>query len=64
MSQEKPEVLNNLVFNTKLFETIESLLYDANNKIRLSAAITIFIILRHFERPLSQILQITKDNVN
>lgn len=54
----------NLIFSAKLFETIEKLLTDTNQKVKLSAAIAVFIILRSFQRPMLEKKQRTKDYVN
>lgn len=52
----------NMIFSTKLFETITRLLSDANQKVKLSAAIAIFILLRSFARPLSRAMQTVKNS--
>lgn len=53
---------DNLIYSTNLFETIESLLNDINQKVKLAAAIAIFIIVRNFKRPMLEKIQISKDN--
>lgn len=54
--------MNDLIFSEKLFEKIESLLNDTNFKVKLAAAICIFVLLRKFSRPYSQKYQLCKDN--
>jgi len=53
---------DNLIYSASLFETIESLLNDMNQKVKLAAAIAIFIIVRNFKRPMLEKIQISKDN--
>jgi hypothetical protein len=50
-----------LFFPDRLFQSIESLLQDANSKVKLGAAISIFTILRKFQRPYLQKFQLVKD---
>lgn len=52
----------NKIFSAKLFETITRLLSDTNQKVKLSAAIAVFIILRSFARPLHQPMQTVKNS--
>lgn len=49
-----------LIYSANLFETIESLLEDTNDKVKLASAIAIFIILRHFKRPINERIQESK----
>jgi hypothetical protein len=51
-----------MIFSAKLFATITRLLSDTNQKVKLSAAIAVFIILRSFVRPLGQPMQTVKDS--
>ena len=53
--------VNELLFSEKLLETIETLLQDTNNKVRLAAAITIFTIFRKFLKPLVENYQLLKN---
>lgn len=59
---EDHEDHENMVFSAKLFETITRLLSDANQKVKLSAAIAVFIILRSFARPLNRAMQTVKNS--
>lgn len=54
--------MDNLVFSASLFEAIQSLLTDPNQKVKLAAAIAIFIILRQFKRPMNEKIQLTKNS--
>ena len=56
-------LFNDSFFPEKLFDTIESLLEDTNDKVKLAAAIAMFSILRKFIRPLTQKYQESKDKV-
>lgn len=53
--------LNDIIFSEKLFETIEKLLNDTNSKVKLAAAIGIFVILKKFSRPFTQKYQQCKN---
>ena len=57
-------LFNDSFFPEKLFETIENLLRDTNDKVKLAAAIAMFSIMRKFIRPLTQKHQLSKDKVN
>ena len=50
-----------LIFSAQLFEMIGKLLGDPNQKVKLSAAIAVFIILRSFVRPLKRPMQTVKN---
>lgn len=58
------EDTENLIFSAKLFETVTKLLTDSNQKVKLSAAIAVFIILRSFQRPMHEKMQLSKNNVS
>lgn len=49
---EEPNV--ELIFSEKLFKSIESLLNDSNDKVRLSAAIALLTILKKFNKPFKE----------
>ncbi|CAF0808152.1 unnamed protein product [Brachionus calyciflorus] len=59
--QRPKKFLNDIMFSEKLFETVETLLYDANSKVKLAAATSIFIILKKFSRPYIEKYQMTKN---
>ena len=50
-----------LIFSTRLFDAIDTLLHDANKKVALAAATAVFVMLRSFQRPLKQSVQAAKD---
>ena len=52
---------NETFFPDNLYDKIESLLTDSNNKVKLAAAIAIFTILRKFIRPLTHRFQSSKN---
>lgn len=60
----EPIYVNDIIFQEQLFDTIETLLYDSNSKVRLAAAIAIFTILKKFSRPLIEKYQLTKNKVS
>ena len=50
-----------LFFSEKLMASVDALLDDANEKVRLAAAIAVFTILRKFSRPYVERYQRAKD---
>ncbi len=50
-----------LIFSTRLFDAIDTLLHDVNQKVALAAATAVFVMLRSFQRPLKQSVQAAKD---
>lgn len=56
-------LFNDSFFPEKLFESIENLLKDTNDKVKLAASIAIFSIMRKFIRPYTQKYQLSKDKV-
>ncbi|RNA40141.1 HEAT repeat-containing 4 isoform X1 [Brachionus plicatilis] len=61
LNQKQQMYLNDIIFSEKLFETIENLLNDSNFKVKLAAAIGIFVIMKKFARPYTQKYQLCKD---
>jgi len=62
-SSKTNPLFNESFFPEKLFETIENLLKDTNDKVKLAAAIAIFSIMRKFIRPYTLKYQTSKDKV-